>query len=138
MMALTVKSFDPAVGDDEQTVRQVFGQDAVLGRRVGCRTETDHGIGQQGVHLPVHHRAADDLDGIADEHHPPLRHRVGKSADEGGEDHVRDRKKSLQQRLVFTRRLHVAQQGDGYNEQDIVGQRGKKLRGHDDVEAEGH
>ena len=72
---------DPAVGDDQQAVRQVFGEDAVLGRRVGRRTETDDRVGQEWMHVPEHHRAADDLDRIADEHHPPFGHGIGKSAD---------------------------------------------------------
>jgi hypothetical protein len=42
------QAFDPAVGDDQQAVRQVFGQDAVFGRRVGRGTEADDGIGGSG------------------------------------------------------------------------------------------
>jgi hypothetical protein len=42
------QALDPAVGDDEQAVRQVFGQDAVLGRRVGSGAEADDGVGGEG------------------------------------------------------------------------------------------
>jgi hypothetical protein len=91
---------DPAVGDDQQAVRQVFGEDAVLGRRVGGGAEADHGVGDQRVDGEEHHRAADDLDRVADEHDPPLGHRIGKGADEGGEGDVGDGEEGLQQRLV--------------------------------------
>ncbi len=82
------QALDPAIGDDEQAVRQVFGEDAVLGRRVAGGAEADDGIGEQRVGTEEHHAAADDLDRVADQHDPALGHRVGKGADEGGEDNV--------------------------------------------------
>ena len=69
---------------------------------------------------------------------PPLGHRVGEGADEGGEQDVGNGKEDLQQRLVLGRRLHLAQGGDGGNQQGVVGERRKKLRRHDDVKAERH
>ena len=132
------QAFDPAVGDDEQAVRQVFGQDAVLGRRVGGGAKADDGIGKQRMGAEEHHAAADDLDAVADQHAPALGHRVGKGANEGGEHDVGNGEEGLEERFVFRRRLHLTQRGDGGNQQGVVGQRGKKLRGHDDVEAERH
>jgi len=85
-----------------------------------------------------HHAAADDLDRVADQHDPALGHRVGKGADKGGEDDVGNGEERLEQRFVFGRRLHLAQGGDGGNEQGVVGKRRKELRGHDDIEAERH
>ena len=60
------------VGDDEQTVRQVFGQDAVLGRRIGGRTQPDHRISCQRIESEEHHGTAEHLDSVADEHDAPL------------------------------------------------------------------
>jgi hypothetical protein len=34
--------------------------------------------------------------------------------------------------------MHFTQGGNGNDEQGVVGKRGKKLRCHDDVKAEGH
>ena len=113
MMAPTVRPLDPAIGDDEQAVRQIFGEDAVLGRRIGRRAEADDGIGEQRVGTEEHHAAADDLDRVADQHDPALGHQVGKGADKGGEDDVGNGEESLEQRFVFGRRLHLAQGGDG-------------------------
>jgi hypothetical protein len=69
--------------------------------------------------MPEHHRAADDLDAVADEHHPPLRHRVGEGADESGKRDVRDREKGLQQRIVPVRRNACRAARDGDDEQAL-------------------
>ena len=53
--------------------------------------------------------------------------------DEGRERDVGHGEESFQQGLVFGRRLHVAQDGDRRDQQGVVGQRGEKLRRHDDV-----
>ena len=73
------QALDPSVGDHQQAVWQVLGKNAVLGRRVGRRTEAHHCIGEQRVGAEKHHQAAADLDRVADQHHPPFRHRVCKS-----------------------------------------------------------
>ena len=132
------EAFDPAVGDDEQAMRQVFGEDAVFGRRVGRGAEADDGVGDERMGAEEHQAAADDLDRVADEHDPPFRHRVGEGADESSEQHIRNREKGFQQRLVLGRRLHFTQGGNRRDEQGVVGQRGKELRGHDDVKAKRH
>src|SRR5574343_1161230 len=132
------QTLDPAVSDNEQAVRQVFGQDAVLGRRVGGGAKADNGVGEQRMGAKEHHAAADDLDAVADQHDPAFRHRVGKGADEGGENDVGNGEEGFEQWLVFGWCVHLAQGGDGGDQEGIVGQRGKKLRGHDDVEAERH
>ena len=132
------QTLDPAVGDDQQAVRQVFGQDAVLGRRIGGGAKADDGVGEQWMNHEEHHGAADDLDRVADEHDPPLRHRVGEGADERSEDDIGDREEGLEQGFVRGRRIHFAQGGNGGDQQCVIGQRGKELRGHDDVEAERH
>ena len=87
--------FNPAVGYHQQAVWQVFGQDAILGRRVGGGTESDDSVGKQRMNSEKHQAATEDLDCVADEHDPPFGHRVGKSADKGGQGHVRDCKESL-------------------------------------------
>jgi hypothetical protein len=132
------ESLDPAVGDDQQAVRQVLGQDAVLGRRIRGGTEADDGVGEQRVNVEEQEEAAGDLDRVADEHDAPLRHRVGKGADEGGQGNVGHGEEELEQGLIARRRLHLAQGVDGGDQEGVVGQRGKELRRHDDEETEGH
>jgi hypothetical protein len=61
-----------------------------------------------------------------------------KGADEGRQRDIGNREESLEQRFIFAGRVHFAQDRDGNDEQGIVGQRRKKLRRHDDVEAERH
>jgi hypothetical protein len=85
------------------------------------------------MHIEEHQAAAEDLDAVADEHHAPFRHGVGEGADKGRQGDVGDGEEGFQQRFVLCRRAHVAQDGDGSNQQGVVGQRGKKLRRHDDV-----
>jgi hypothetical protein len=80
------------------------------------------------VHPEEHQRAAADLDGVADQHHPPLGHRVGEGADKRGQRHVGNREEELQERLVFLRRLHLPQHVDGGNQQGIVGERRRTAR----------
>ena len=85
-----------------------------------------------------HDAATDYLDRVADEHDPPLGHRVSKGADEGGQQHIGKCKESFEQRLVLRRRMHFAEGGDRCNQESVVGQRRKKLCCHDYVEAEWH
>ena len=75
------------------------------------------------MNVEEHHRAADDLDRVADEHDAPLRHRIGEGADESGQRDVGDGEEGLEQRLVRRRRVHFTQSGDGNNQQGIVGER---------------
>ena len=74
-----------------------------------------------------HHCAPDDLDGVADEHDPAFRHRVGEGTDEGRQCDIGDGKKSFQKRFVGRRSVHLTQGGDGNDQQSVVGKRGKKL-----------
>lgn len=129
---------DPAIGHHQQAVRQVFGEDAVLRRRVGRGAQTDHRVGEQRVRAQEQQQTATDLDRVADQHHPPLRHAVGKGADEGRQQNIREREEELEQRLEFGRCRHVPEHGDRDDQQGVVGQRGEELRRHDDVEAVRH
>ena len=117
---------------------QVLCHDSVLGWRIGGGAEADDRVGQQGVNVEEHHAAADDLDRVTDEHHAPLGHRVGKCTDKRSQGNVGDSEEGLQQRLISGWRMHFTQSGNGNDEQGVVGKRGKKLRRHDDVKAEGH
>ena len=72
---------------------QIFGEDAVFGRGVGCCTKPNYGVGQQRMDIKEHHRATNDLDRITDKHDPPLGHRVGKGANKGSQSNVGDGKK---------------------------------------------
>jgi hypothetical protein len=103
-MAATVAPFHPAVGLDQQGGRQVFGEDAVLGGRIGRSAQADDGIGVQRLHAGQHGDATEDLDGIADEHHPPFGVRIGKDADKGGQQDVGNDEELLQQRHMPVRR----------------------------------
>ena len=91
------QSFDPAIGGDQFFRRQQLGQDAVFCRRVGRRTKTDNGVGEQRMHAKQHGNAADDLDGVGDQHHLALGHGVGKSADKGRQHDIRKHEKKLEQ-----------------------------------------
>ena len=85
-----------------------------------------------------HQCTTEDLDGVADQHHTPLRHGVGKGANKTSEQNVRSCKKEFQQGNLFCRGMEVPQDRDGSNQQRIVCQRRKKLRGHDDIKAQTH
>ena len=132
------QALDPAVGLDQLRGRQQLGEDAVFGRRVGRRAQPHQGVGQQRMHTPQHQQAADHLDRVADEHHLTLGPRVSKSAHEGREDHVKQRKQRHQRCRLPARRLLRAQQLDGHHKERVVRQRAEELRRHDGVEAALH
>jgi hypothetical protein len=131
-------SFHPSVRNDQLLRRQQLGEDAVLRRRVGRGAEAHHRVGQQRMHVGEHHRATDDLDRVRDQHHVPLRHRIGECADERGEDHVGDDEALLQRRRHPRRLVQLAQQRDRGNEQRVVGERREELRRDDRIEAGFH
>ena len=79
-------------------MRQIFGQDAVFGRRVGGSAEAHHGIGDERVDAKEHHGAAGDLDRVADEHDAPFGHGVGKGTNKSGQYDVGDGKTGFEQR----------------------------------------
>src|SRR6185369_5867630 len=58
------QAFDPAVGGHQLGVRQVLGEDAVLGRRIGGRAQADQRVGGERIDVEQHQRAAGDLDGV--------------------------------------------------------------------------
>ena len=143
------QALDPAVGDDQPVVRQVLGEDAVLGRRISGGAEPDDAVGHE--HRDVkglsrlrqprgyeHQQAAYDFHQVGDEHHPALGHRVGERADERGEYHVGNGEEELEQRRHPLRRRHLDQHRDRRDQQRVVGERREELRRHDDVEAERH
>ena len=80
-----------------------------------------------------HREAADHLDRVGDEHHVALRPGVREGADEGGQNDVRQHKEQLEQRRHPVRSVKIFQQCDRSDQKRIVGQRRKKLRGHDGV-----
>ena len=90
------QAFDPAVGLDQLGGRQVLGEDAVLGRRVGRRAEADDRIGGSGLHPNSISRQPTTLMVFDDEHHLALGQSVGEGADEGREHHVEDDEEELQ------------------------------------------
>lgn len=94
------EALDPAIGHHQQAMGQVFGEDAVFGRRVGRRPQPDDGVGGKGA-PEKHQRTTPDLDGVADQHDPPLGHGVGKRPDKGRQQHIRQGEEQLQQRFVF-------------------------------------
>jgi hypothetical protein len=85
-----------------------------------------------------HQRTATYLDGVADQHHPPLGHGVGKSPDKSRQQHIGQGEEQLEERFVFLGGLHLPEYIDGGDQQGIVGQRREELRRHDHVETEGH
>ena len=138
MMEPTVRPFDPAVGDHQLGVRQVFGEDAVFRRRVGGGAQADHAVGDERMHAEQHHRAADDLDGVGDEHHMALGQGIGEGADERRQHDVGNREEELEHRRQPRRRIQQREGRDGGDQQRVVGERRKKLRRHDDVKTERH
>ncbi len=132
------QAFHPAIGPYQSFRRQVFGEDAVFGGRVGRRAEAGQAVCEQRVDADQHGDAARHLDRVADEHHAALGQRVGKSADERREHDERQDERLLQNGRVPARRVHLFQQGDGGKQQCVVGERGEKLRCEDGVEAAIH
>ena len=129
------RPLDPAVGDDELLRRQELGQDPVLGRRIGGRAEADHRVRGERMEREQHHRAADHLDAVGDQHDAALRHRIGERADQRGEQHVGQDEALLQARRHPAGLVEVAEQGDRGDQQRVVGERAEELRRHDRVEA---
>ncbi|MGF6509685.1 hypothetical protein OKW26_005512 [Paraburkholderia sp. 32] len=126
-------AFDPAVRGNEPVRRQQFGENAVFGGRVGRRAEADDAVRNQRMRADQHRYAANHLDRIGDEHHASFRTGVGECAHEGGKNDVRQHKKQLEQRRHPVRSVKIFQQSDSSDQKRIVGQRRKKLRGHDGV-----
>ena len=143
------QALDPAVRNNQLLRRQELGEDPVLRGGIGGRTEPDHGVGEQDhrvrrhagqAHRVVeeHHDAAYELHRIGDEHHLALRNRIGEGADEGGEHHVGNGEKELEQRRHPGGAGELCEQADGRDQQCIVGERAEELRRHDGVEAALH
>ncbi|CAM2159471.1 hypothetical protein PT2222_50309 [Paraburkholderia tropica] len=128
-------ALDPAIGGDEPFRRQQFRQNAVFGRRIRRRAETDHAVREQGMRAGQHHGAAHDLDRVRDKHHFALRAGISKGADECGKNDVGKDEEQLEQRRHPVRGVKVFQQCNRSDQERIVGQRRKKLRGHDGVKA---
>ena len=131
-------SLDPAIGSHQLVGRQQLGQDAVLGRRIGRSTEAHQRVGHQRRQHAQQQDAAHQLDGVGQEHHAALGNGVGKGADEGGQHDVGDDEDQLQEGDQPVGRLCLAQQGDGSDQQRVVGQRRQELRCHDGVETGFH
>jgi hypothetical protein len=129
---------DATVAHDELLRRQQLGEDAVLGRRVRGGAEADHRVRQQRMHVGEHHRAANDLDRVGNEHDAALRHRVGERADHRREDDVRDDEALLQRGRHPCRVVELAQQRDRRDQQGLIGERREELRRDDRVEAGFH
>jgi len=132
------QALDPAIGQDQEPVGQVFGEDAVFGRGIGRGAQAHHPVSHQGMDMEKHQGTARHLHRIGDEHHPPLGHGIRKGPHKGRQQHVGNGEKELEQRVVGVRRLHFPEGVDGGDEQGIVGERGEKLRRHDDVKAKLH
>jgi hypothetical protein len=119
-------------------MRQQLGEDAVLGGRIRRGPQPDDGVGQQRVRAEQHQQAAQHLDRIAQEHHPPLGQGIGKGAHEWCQHHVKQREHGHQCSALPLGGAVAAQQFHGGDEQGIVGQRAEKLRCHDGVETALH
>jgi len=132
------QTLHPAVCPYQSFRRQIFGEDAVLGGRVGRRTETGHAIGEQGIDADQHRQTARHLDRIADQHHATLGQRVGEGADEGREEDERENERLLQHRRVPAWGVNLFEESNSGEQQGIVGERGKELRRKDDVKAAFH
>ncbi len=132
------ETFHPAVGPDQFFRREVLGQNSILGGRVHGGTDADKAVGKERVQAGQHGEAACHLDRVADEHHAPLRQRIRERTDEGREHDVGEYEKDLQHRRLPARRVHVLEQGNGGEQQSVIGECGEKLRRQDRVEAAGH
>ena len=132
------RALDPAIRDDELLRREQFSQDAVLRRRIRGGAQSHDGVGNERVHRKHHHEAAEHLDRVGDQHDLALRHRVGKRADERGQDHVEHDKRLLQRGLHPVGLVHFLQEPDRRDQQRVVRERAEKLRRHDRVEARLH
>ena len=79
--------------------------------------------------------AADDLDCIADKHHPPFCHAVRKGADERRKDDVEQYEHEFKHRGEIGGSMQIQQKRNGDDQQRIVRQRREKLSRHDGVES---
>ena len=84
---------------------------------------------------PEHRHAAQDLDGVGDEHHLALGQTVREGAHPRREHPIGDDEEELQVGREPDGAVGLHQQRDRRDEQRIVGERREKLRRHDDVEA---
>ena len=75
-------------------MRQIFGEDAVLGRRIGGGAEADDGVGKQRVGMSKNIIAQPMiLIVLLMNITAPFRHRIGEGADESGQRDVGDGEK---------------------------------------------
>jgi hypothetical protein len=91
-----------------------------------------------GMHAEEDQAAAENLDQVGDEHHASLGHRIGKGADESGQQDVEQDERQLQQRGERSRGFHRRQQTDRDKYQRVVCQRRKELRRHDGIKTTIH
>ena len=126
------------IGGDQFFGGEQFGQDAVFGRRIGRRAETDHPIRDQRMHVEKHQPASDDFDHVGDEHDAALGQGIGEGADESGKHNIRQHEEQLQQRRHPLGGMHLRQQRDCCDQQGIIRKRRKKLCRYDGVETAIH
>ena len=99
------QAFHPAVSQYQLSCRQIFGKDAVFGRRISRRTQADQAVSEQRIDTEQHGETAEDFDVVADEHYAPLGQRVGERAHKRGEHDVGKNKCFLQNRRMPIRRM---------------------------------
>jgi hypothetical protein len=131
-------AFDPAVRRHQPPGRQDFGQDPVLGRRIGRGAKADDAVGEQGIGLGQDQRAAEHLDRVRHQHHAALGKHVGEGAGKGRQQDVRQHEAHLQHRRHPAGKGQRRDQRDAQDEQRAVGQRRKELGPNDGEEGGFH
>ena len=132
------QTFHPAVGEHQFLVREVFGQDAVLGRRIHRGADADETVGQQRVRAHQHGDAAQQLDCVGHEHHATFGQGVGERAHEWRQHNVGENEKLLQHGRLPSLRMQARQQCNRGEQQGVVGKGREKLGCQDGVEPAVH
>jgi hypothetical protein len=132
------RDLDEPVGDHQLVGPHELRREAVLGRRVGRGAEAHDDEGRDGMRAREQHEHPGHLDRVHPRHQPRLRERVRERADERREHDIRDDEADLEQRRPPRRHALRLQQRDRDDQQRVVGEAGRELRGEKPQEGARH
>jgi hypothetical protein len=132
------QTFHPAIGEHQFLVREIFGEDAVLGRRIHRRADADEAVGQQRMCAHQHGNAAEQLHCVGHEHHAAFGQGIRERTDERRQHDIGENEKLLKHGRLPCLCMDARQQRDRGEQQCVVGQRREKLRCQDGVEPAVH
>ena len=120
-------AFHHAVRPHQDSRAEHLREDAVFGRRIHGRADADQGVSGQRIDARHHGERAREFDQVRHQHHAPFGKSVRDLPDKGSEQDEGHNEGFLQQRHQMGQSLRF-HDGDGRDQDGIVGQSGKELR----------